>query len=85
MTIKQLMGFRCKSKCNKNHDACSRGKLPLNMVYCHSSFAALSNSSLNYVTFESRSVETFGKGVPYSTMEKVETPTNYAQFVEKFR
>ena len=85
ITNKQLSGFRCKGKCNQNHNACSRGTLPLNMVNCPTSSAALFNSTLNYVSFESRSVETFNKGVPYTTMEKVETPTNFAQFLEKFR
>ena len=68
-----------------NHTACSRGILPHKMLHCPTSAAALSNSTLNYVSFETRSVETYDKGVPFTTMEKVETPTEFLQFLQKFR
>ena len=42
-------------------------------------------STLNYVTFETKSVETFGKGKPYSAVEKVETPIKYSEFQVKLR
>ena len=59
--------------------------LQQNMLRCPTSAATLGKSTLNYVTFETRSVETFGKGVPFTTMEKVETPTDFPQFLQKFR
>ena len=55
------------------------------MVHCPSSFLALQHTTLNYVTFETEQVETFGKGKPYTTVEKVETPLEYPQYQEKLR
>ena len=55
------------------------------MLYCSTSEPVLRKSTINYVTFETRKVETYGKGVPFTTMEKVETPTDYFEFLQKFR
>lgn len=82
-----LCGYcsRCKRACNLNHTGCSRGNLPDNMLHCPTSEPVLSKATLNYVSFETRSVETYGKGVPFTTMEKVVTPTEYFEFLRKFR
>ena len=55
-----------------NHTEC--------MVYC-----VFKDSTLTYVDFEQREVETFGKGQPFSRMEKVETELSYDAFILKFR
>ena len=76
---------RCKGLCNLDHNGCSRGVLPYSMLHCPTSFTALTGSHLNFVTFEKRNVETYNKGKPYSTIEKVETPMDYLQFMQKLR
>ena len=78
-----LCGVRCKGLCNNNHTDCARVVLPRSMVYCHTSFQALINSTLNWVKFEAREVETFGKGKPFSRQEKVESLISYADFQER--
>ena len=77
--------FRCKRLCNTGHAACSRGVMPPNMVSCHTSFNALWDSTMSYVTFEQREVETFGKGKPFSRQEKVESLLSYDEFQVKLR
>ena len=59
--------------------------MPENMVYCHTSFNALMDSTLNYVTFEQREVETYAKGKPFSRQEKVESLLSYHEFQVKLR
>ena len=76
---------RCQKKCNLNHNTCSRGVLPNSLVHCHTSYSALRDSTLNYVTFETKNVETFGKGKNYTYVEKVETPVKYIEFQHKLR
>ena len=67
------------------HTACSRGIMPASMVHCHTSYQTLMNSTLSFVTFEAREVETHGKGKPFSRQEKVESLISYAEFQEKLR
>ena len=43
------------------------------------------NSTLSFVTFEAREVETYGKGKPFTRQEKVESLISYAEFQEKLR
>ena len=71
--------------CNNDHDACSRGVLPPDMLNCPTSYDILAGSNFNFVTFEMRDVDTFGKGKPYKTLVKVMTPLDYFQFLPKFR
>ena len=68
-----------------SHKDCSRGELPINMVFCETVSNTLKDSTMTYVTFEQRDVETFGKGKPFSRMEKVETQVSYESFLSKFR
>lgn len=51
--------------------------LPENMVQCETTSLAMKDSTLTYVTFVQRDVETYGKGKPYTRMEKVETEVSY--------
>lgn len=71
--------------CNNDHNACARGILPPNMLNCPTSYNILAGSNFNFVTFEMRDVDTFGKGKPYKTLVKVTTPLDYFQFLQKFR
>ena len=59
--------------------------LPENMVQCETTSLAMKDSTLTYVTFVQRDVETYGKGKPYTRMEKVETEVSYEMFVSQFR
>ena len=59
--------------------------MPASMVHCPTSYQALMNSTLNWVKFEAREVETYGKGKPFSRQEKVESLISYAEFQEKLR
>ena len=55
------------------------------MLHCHTAHNALMNSTLNYVSFEAREVETYGKGKPFSRQEKVESMISYPEFQQKLR
>ena len=50
-----------------------------------STFNSLMNSTLNFVSFEAKEVETYGKGKPFSRQEKVESLISYPVFQEKLR
>ena len=80
-----LCSVRCRGLCNINHNSCFRGVLPPSKVHCSSSLQALKDTTLNYVTFETRDVETPGKGKPYTTLEKMETPLEYTHYQDKLR
>ena len=43
------------------------------------------DTTLLYTTFENKEVETFGKGKPDTTVEKVETAIKYPQYQERLR
>ena len=73
--------FRCRSKCNKSHNNCDRGVLPSDFAYCHTAGAALVDSTITFVTFESTEVETFGKGTPYTRMDKIENEMELSEFL----
>ena len=47
-----------------NHTECKRGELPKNMVYYETAASVFKDSTITYVDFEQREVETFGKGKP---------------------
>ena len=66
-----LCGVRCKNLCNKTHNECSRGKLTESFLYCPSSAAAKQTINLGFVTYETKDVETFGKGAQYKRVEKI--------------
>ena len=57
------------------------------MLNCPTSYTELSRtgSTLNFVTFEMKDVDNFGKGKPYKTLVKVATPLDYYQFLHQFR
>ena len=59
--------------------------LPEDMVKCETASMAMKDSTLTYISFVQRDVETFGKGKPYTRMEKFETEVSYDMFVSMFR
>ena len=69
----ELCGVRCQDRCNKNHNSCKQGILPEKFLYCPSADPATKDLLLGFVTYESKDVETFGKGKPYARMEKIVT------------
>ena len=84
-----LCGVRCENQCNKTHSECSRGQLADNFLYCPSSAATQHNINLGFVTYETKDVDTFGKGAQYKRVEKVLTDKSYDEFktllTEEFR
>ena len=83
--VKLYILTRCKKKCNLIHTNCKRGILPDNIMHCQQADELLKDTSLTYIIFELHEVETFGKGKPFSRMEKVELQVSYDTFVSKFR
>ena len=81
----ELCGVRCQNRCNMNHAACHRGILPENFLFCPSADSVTQNLMVGFVTFESRDVETFGKGKPYKRMEKIVTDYNFDEFTQMIR
>ena len=81
----ELCGVRCQDRCNKNHSSCKQGILPEKFLYCPSADAATKDVLLGFVTFESKDVETFGKGKPYARMEKIVTDYSFEQFKQMLR
>ena len=74
-----LCGVRCRGLCNKDHTGCSRGELSSTFSKCHS--ADIDRVMLDFISYESNDVETFGKGKPYSRMEKVATKYSFNEFM----
>ena len=74
-----LCGVRCRGLCNKDHTGCSRGELSSTFSKCHS--ADIDRVMLDFISNESNDVETFGKGKPYSRMEKVATKYSFNEFM----
>ena len=70
-------GVRCKNRCNKEHGECSRGRLPEEFLFCPSPLNEPDN--LGFITYESRDVDTFGKGTPYKRVEKIFTDYSYTE------
>ena len=75
----ELCGIRCKGLCNLNHTDCSRGVLPAFFAHCPA--VDTSNLALDFISFESREVETFGKGKAFSRIEKIATQQSYDDFL----
>lgn len=73
----ELCGVRCKNRCNQVHDGCSRGQLPDDFLFCPS--ALTEPDTLGIISYESRDVDTYGKGTPYKRVEKVYTDYSYTE------
>ena len=76
----ELCGVRCKNLCNKPHTECNRGKLAGDFLFCPSAISAKETINLGFVTYETKDVETFGKGVAYKRVEKCLTDNSYKKF-----
>ena len=76
----ELCGIRCKDLCNKDHTGCDRGNLPMDFLFCPTAASKDTPDSLGFVTYETRDVDTFGKGVPYKRVEKILTDQSYEEF-----
>lgn len=46
---------------------------------------AMKDSTISFISYEQREVETFGKGKPFSRMDKVESEVSFETFIAKFR
>ena len=78
-----LCGIRCKDLCNLEHTGCSRGVLPEWLTQCPSS--SPNDLRLDFITYESKEVETFGKGKPFKRVEKVATNYDFKKFMDAMR
>ena len=77
----ELCGIRCKNLCNKDHTGgCDRGNLPMDFLFCPTADSQETPDSIGFVTYETRDVDTFGKGVPYKRVEKIVTDHSYEEF-----
>ena len=81
----ELCGIRCQNRCNKDHVDCQQGTPPEDFLFCPSAVSVAENVTLGFVTYESRDVETFGKGKPYKRMEKIVTDYSLEQFTKLFK
>ena len=66
-----LCGMRCKNFCNKDHNACFRGKLPDSFLYCPTAASLPQLNNIGFTTYETKDVDTFGRGTQYKRVEKV--------------
>ena len=80
-----LCGIRCQNLCNKDHISCPRGILADNFLFCPSADSLTEDMTLGFVTFESKEVDTFGKGKPYKRIEKVVTDYHVEEYTEFLR
>ena len=80
-----LCGVRCQNRCNSDHAACHRGILPDDFLFCPSANSLSGDLTVGFVSFESRDVETFGKGKPYKRMEKIVTDYDFDKFTQMMR
>ena len=78
-----LCGVRCRDLCNKEHTDCSRGILQSASNQCPSS--SPENLTLDFISYETKDVETFGKGKPFTRMEKIATSHNFDDKMVKFK
>ena len=78
-----LCGIRCKGMCNLEHVGCSRGVLPTSLTDCPSS--SLDDIMLDFISYESKEVETFGKGKPFNRVEKIATSHRFDDFMVALR
>ena len=81
----ELCGVRCRDLCNKRHNDCKHGVLPAEFLYCPSSQDNKDDLMIGFVTYETREVETHGKGKPFTRTEKIVTDYTFDEFVEKMR
>ena len=76
----------CKKPC-KVHHHCSRGKLGDMFLFCPS--GAVGNVGvepiLGYLKFETTDVPTFGKGVAFTRVDKIETKMPESEFSDRFK
>lgn len=75
-----LCGVRCRNLCNKDHNACMRGKLSGQFLSCSSAVSGISDLSLGFITYETNEVDTFGKGASFTRVEKVSKDYSYDEF-----
>ena len=76
----------CKGKCNAEHTGdCQRGQLSESWVCCATTKARLSGRKVSFAEFKTVEVETHGKGLPYTRVEKVLTEVSWKDFLEQFR
>ena len=75
-----LCGVRCRDLCNKGHGDCMQGNLPDNFLYCPSAERALEDLKLGFVTYETKEVDTYGKGKPFTRTEKIVTDYTFDEF-----
>lgn len=82
-----LCGVRCRDQCNKEHDDCQKGILPENFLYCPTADVEqpMEDQKLGFVTFETKEVDTYGKGKPFTRIEKVVTDYELKEFMERLR
>ena len=76
-----LCGVRCRNQCNKDHNACKRGKLSGEFLNCPSAVMGINDLSLGFITYETNEVDTFGKGASFTRVEKVSKDYSYGEFM----
>ena len=77
----ELCGVWCRDLCNKEHIGCNRGILNPSLIECPSS----SPNNLDFISYETKEVETFGKGKPFSRVEKIATNLSFKDFMAALR
>ena len=80
-----LCGVRCRNRCNKEHSECKRGILPDDFLHCPSGGPSREDMTVGFVTYETKDVKTFGKGKPYTRMERIVTDYPVDKFEELLR
>ena len=75
----------CKGLCNVKHTECNRGILPNAFAMCPASARKADLLKLDFITYESNEVETFGKGVAYKRVEKIATNYSFQEFLAQLR
>ena len=68
-----------------SHSGCKRGYIGQEVMFCSSVETQLRDTTLKFIVFEDREVETFGKGKPFKRMEKVENLLTCQEFVSECR
>ena len=76
----ELCGVRCQDRCNKGHSECKNGVLPEKFLYCPSAGPAIGDMKIGFVTYETKEVNTYGKGKPYTRMEKIVTDYSFEEY-----
>ena len=80
-----LCGVRCRDLCNKGHDLCKQGVLPDDFLYCPSAQETRDEMKIGFVTYETREVDTYGKGKPFTRTEKIVTDYTLDEFMDRSR